>query len=68
MQETQEKWVQPLSWEDLLEKEMVIAPVQYPYLENPMDRGDWRATVHRVTKNQTRWKRLSQHARVGIYT
>ena len=23
-------------------------PFQYPYLENPMDRGAWRAAVHRV--------------------
>ena len=22
-------------------------PLQYSYLENPMDRGAWRATVHR---------------------
>ena len=29
-------------------------PLQYSCLENPMDRGTWRATVHRVTKNQTR--------------
>ena len=27
--------------------------LQYPCLENPMDRGAWRATVHRVTKSQT---------------
>ena len=26
---------------------------QYSCLENPMDRGAWRATVHRVTKSQT---------------
>ena len=23
---------------------------QYPYLENPMDRGIWRATVHGTTR------------------
>ena len=28
-------------------------PLQYSCLENPMDRGVWQATVHRVTKNQT---------------
>ena len=28
-------------------------PLQYSSLENPMDRGAWRATVHRVTKSQT---------------
>ena len=25
-------------------------PLQYSHLENPMDRGAWRAPVHRVTK------------------
>ena len=25
-------------------------PLQYSYLENPMDRGTWQATVHKVTK------------------
>ena len=27
-------------------------PLQYASLENPMDRGAWRATVHRVAKSQ----------------
>ena len=31
-------------------------PLQYPCLENPMDRGAWRATVHGVPKSQTRLK------------
>ena len=31
-------------------------PLQYSYLENPMDRGTWEATVHRVAKSQTRLK------------
>ena len=35
---------------------------QYPCLENPMDRGAWRATVHRVTKSRTGLKWLSVHA------
>ena len=26
-------------------------PVQYSCLKNPMDRGAWRATVHRVAKS-----------------
>ena len=26
-------------------------PLQYSFLENPMDRGAWRATVHGVAKN-----------------
>ena len=29
-------------------------PLQYPCLENPMDRGDWWATVHGVSKSRTR--------------
>ena len=28
-------------------------PLQYSYLENPMDRGAWWATVHRVAKSWT---------------
>ena len=28
-------------------------PLQYSCLENPMERGAWQATVHRVTKSQT---------------
>ena len=28
-------------------------PLQYFYLENPMDRGAWQDTVHGVTKSQT---------------
>ena len=30
--------------------------LQYSYLENPMDRGAWRAIVHGVTKSQTQLK------------
>ena len=28
-------------------------PLQYSYMESPVDRGAHRATVHRVAKNQT---------------
>ena len=28
-------------------------PLQYSFLENPIDRGAWLATVHGVTKDQT---------------
>ena len=41
-------------------------PPQYSCLENPMDRGAWWATVHGVTKNGIRRKRLSMHTCVGI--
>ena len=33
-------------------------PLQCSCLENPMDRGAWRAMVHRVTQSQTQLKRL----------
>ena len=35
------------------------SPLQYSYLENPMDRGAWWATVHGITNSQTG---LSMHA------
>ena len=39
-----------------------VNPLQYSCLENPMDRGAWQVTVHRVPKSWTRLKRLSIHA------
>ena len=36
-------------------------PLQCSCLENPMDRGAWRATVHGVAESQTRLKQLSTH-------
>ena len=37
-------------------------PLQYSCLKNPMGRGAWWATVHRVTKSQTGLKQIStQH-------
>ena len=36
-------------------------PLQFSCLENPMDRGAWRATVCRVTKSRPRLKGLSIH-------
>ena len=43
---------------------------QYSCLENPMGRGAWWATVHGITKSQTRLKQLSTHVQiyVNIYT
>ena len=34
-------------------------PLQYSFLENPMGRGAWRATVRTVAKSWTQLKRLS---------
>ena len=51
-------WVQSLGWGDLLEKGMATYSSILAW-EIPMDRGDWLATVHGVTKSQTR---LSHYA------
>ena len=32
--------------------------LQYSCLENPIDRGAWQATVHRVAKRQTQLKQF----------
>ena len=36
-------------------------PFQHSCQKNPMDRGAWQATVHGVTKRQTRLKQLNTH-------
>ena len=48
-------------------------PLQYSGLENPMDRGAWRATVHGVTKSRTglkwlgiTWLRINWIAGLGL--
>ena len=45
----------PLEWE-MATHSSILA------MENPMDRGTWWATVHRVTQSQTQLKSLSTHA------
>ena len=56
MFETQEMQVRSLGWEDLPEEENGN-PLQHSCLENPVDRGGWQATVHRVAKS---WKWLKE--------
>ena len=34
-------------------------PLQYPCLENPMDRGTWQATIHGITKRSNTAERLT---------
>ena len=41
-------------------------PLQFSYLENPMDRGAWQAMVHRITKSRTQLMELSTHAHINI--
>ena len=43
------------------------SPLQYSWLENPMDRGAWRATVHRDTKSQTWLEWLHSSSRFILY-
>ena len=52
-----ETWVPSLGWEDPLEKEMAY-PLQYPCLENSMDRGAWWATSLWGHKELVTTKRL----------
>ena len=60
--EKQETWVPTLGWGDPL-KEGNGNPPQYSCLGNPMDRGDWWATVCGVTERQTR---LSTHTGTSL--
>ena len=65
MQETQKMWVQSLGWEDPLEEEMATHSRILAW-ENPIDRGTWWATVHRVGKSQTQgW--AMKHTHLSIY-
>ena len=38
---------------------------QHSCLENPMDRGAWQVTVHRVVQSQTRLKHLA-HMQIAL--
>ena len=62
VQEKEETGVRSLGQEDPLEEGMGTHSRQYSRLENPVDREAWQATVHGVTKSQTRLKRPSTHA------
>ena len=42
-------------------------PFQYSCPEDPMDRGAWRAAVHRVAKSWTHLKQLNMHSMKKIY-
>ena len=43
-------------------------PLQYSCLENPVDRGAWRASVHRVVKSWKQTKGLSIHTHTHTHT
>ena len=48
VQETQEVHIPSLDGEDPLEEGIAL---QYSCLENPMDKGAWWGTVHKVAKS-----------------
>ena len=52
-------WVRKIPWRRAWQ------PHQYFCLKNPVDRGAWQATVHRVTKRWTQLKWLSMHSPEG---
>ena len=41
-------------------------PLQYSCLRNPLERGAWWVTVHRVTKSQMGLNRLSTHTKLHM--
>ena len=55
-----ETWVKSLGREDRLEVDMATHSSILAW-RIPLDRGAWRATVHRGTKSWTWLKRLSRH-------
>ena len=60
IQETQEKWVQYLDWEDPLEEEMATHPSILAW-KIPCTEGAWQAIVHGVKKS---WTQLSNGAHI----
>ena len=55
-------WVRKILWVGKITWGGHDNTLHYSCLENHMNRGDWCATVHRVTKSQTWLKRLSTHS------
>ena len=49
-------WIVPVK------SKVSLSSLQYSCLENPMDRGAWKSTVHGVAKSWTRLKWLSRYA------
>ena len=60
----QEMRVQSLGWEDSPGGGHGN-PLQYSCLENPMGRGAWQSTAHRVAKSWTRLKQFSTCVYIG---
>ena len=55
-----DSWVRKIPWK------RACNPLQYSCLENPMDRGGWRATIHGVAKESDTTQRLNNNSPPGI--
>ena len=58
-------WVRSLGQKDPLEEGKATHSGILAWSLVDMDRGAWRAVIHRVTHSQTRLRRLSTHARTS---
>ena len=61
-----ETWVPSLGWEDPLE-EGIQTHSSILAWKIPMDRGAWRATVHRVTESDTTERLTHTHTRAHYH-
>ena len=59
--------VQSLGWEDS-PRVGNGNPLQYSCLENPMDRGAWRAAVHGAKKSRKQLKHMSVYTHTHTHT
>ena len=59
-------WVWSLGWEDPREEGMATHSTILAW-RIPMDRGAWRATIHRVTKSQTQLVTKHTHLKLFWY-
>ena len=57
----QETWVRSLGWENPLEEAMATHSSILAW-RITMDRGAWQATIHGITKSQTRLNDQTQHS------
>ena len=62
----QETWVQSLPGSGKSPGEGNGCPLQYSCIENSMDRGAWRATVHGITESDTIEQLMLSHTHSAV--
>ena len=68
-QETQEKWVQSLGWEDRSLGVGNYNLLQYSCLGNSMSRGNWKATVPgTAVRHNSATKHMCVHTHIHTHT